>query len=228
MSSNPEHVAIIYASKSGGTVRLAKHLADGLQLSHPEYGTSELFNIEGGLPADFNWKRYKALALAIPFYNNDGASSKITSFLSHNLSRINNIPHALLVISMSPLGKGYSQENDRGLKSFLRATGLKPRIVKVVPGHIPWSKFSLVDKIRVKKVLSSVDDLGWNPKYVKAGDDPSDPKKGDREYTNLNEIDDFARDFVVEAQEHYEAKSSREDLFATKGRNLFATASEDD
>ncbi|KAJ3339950.1 hypothetical protein HDU93_007613 [Gonapodya sp. JEL0774] len=257
MGSRVAVVWIYCIIQSGGTERLAKRLADGLQvraLSHPEYGTTDLVNIANGtLPAGFNWKRYKALALAIPFYSAEGASSKVTHFLIENLGRINSIPFALLIISLTPLGNNYTQESDRGLKTFLRATGLKPRIVKVVPGHIPWTQLSFLDKIRVRKILGDLDDKGWNPKYVKKGDNPSDTKLGDREYTNLNEIDDvrfgrptirclfcitqltfiffrykFARDFVVEAQEHYEAKSSKDDLFTTKGRGLYAVASEDD
>ena len=106
---------------------------------------------------------------------------------------LNTLPTAFLSVCLAVLQEetGPRQEILKIMRRFLDRSGWRPTITKMVAGALPYPRYGWLNRLMMKRIVA------------KAGGDTDTTR--DFEYTDWNDLRNFARDFAdLAAQKHAE------------------------
>jgi menaquinone-dependent protoporphyrinogen oxidase len=98
---------------------------------------------------------------------------------------LNGLPTAFLSVCLAVLEKGTGPREEilRIMRRFLDRCGWRPTITKMVAGAVPYTRYGWLKRQMMKRIVG------------KAGGDTDTTR--DFEYTDWNDLRDFARDFAA-------------------------------
>ena len=175
---------IVYGTKEGQTAKVAQHIADVIK---QEGRTTDMYDVRKA-PASLTIDGYTGVLIGSSIHYGQW-SSDVRTFVRNNKSHIEAVPSAFFTVSLTAAKKdpeGATLANEWAQK-FLDSTGWHPRTTVNFAGCLAYTKYGFCTKILMRCIASSQHQ-------------PTDTTK-DHEFTNWNQVAEFAKTFVREAEE---------------------------
>jgi menaquinone-dependent protoporphyrinogen oxidase len=173
------HILIVYGTTDGHTRKIAQVLAEDLR-AH----CCSVDILDAGCS---QWRRspegYDGVIVAASVHIGDYQRA-VNRWVRAHAPMLNTMPTAFLSVCLAVLEKDPAarQEISRIMNRFLARGGWRPTITKLVAGAVLYTRYGWLKRRMMKRIVA------------KAGGDTDTTR--DFEYTDWNELRDFARGFA--------------------------------
>jgi len=172
-------ILIVYGTTDGHTRKIAQVLAEDLRA---KLCCVDILDAGGPL-----WRlspeSYDGVVVAASLHIGDYQRT-VARWVRMYAPLLNGMPTAFLSVSLAVLEKDPAahQEISRIMNRFLMRCGWRPTVTKMVAGALPYARYGWLKRQMMKRIVA------------KAGGDTDTTR--DFEYTDWNDLRDFARDFA--------------------------------
>ena len=183
---------IVYHSKHGQTEKISRRIAG---LFESKQIAVDMYHVDS-LDINMTLQEFDLIVLAAPVYVGSH-SRKLGRFIKRHLEQMNKAKSAFVSVSMSAAG-GQKQRGEAMAcaKAFLEKTGWKPTAVQLFGGCLDYLKYNWFVRWIMKRI-------------AKANDGNTDTSKN-HEYTNWNEVDEFALKLATQLNSSAGEKSTHD------------------
>jgi menaquinone-dependent protoporphyrinogen oxidase len=170
---------VIFSSKYGQTEKIATRIADNLRSSGVEVDVQ---------PAETVGKSkhlsdYDLVVVGSPIYFGKHLRT-VSQFISENLATLNHKTSAFFSVSLSASGNPKQQSDaSRAVDAFLEERGWIPKTTTSFGGALPYRKYGWLTRMLMK--------------WISSREGGSTDTSRDHEYTDLNEVDAFAKELLT-------------------------------
>lgn len=173
------HILIVYGTTDGHTRKIAQVLAENLRA---KLCCVDVRDAAGPLE-HLSPESYDGVIVAASVHIGDYQKS-VARWVRAHAPMLNEMPTAFLSVCLAVLEKNSAahQEIARIMSRFLARCGWHPAITKLVAGAVPYTRYGWLKRQMMKRIVA------------KAGGDTDTTR--DFEYTDWNDLRDFARDFA--------------------------------
>lgn len=172
-------VLIVYGTNYGQTARIAARIRRHLH----RLGVVATVWKGDSLPAEFDPSHYDGIIVGASMIRH-GYQKYVRDFVKRYLSTLNALPSAFFAVSGSA-GSSNAGEREvahRSMIEFCRTSGWHPGLTASMAGAIAYTKYSWLLRIVMKR--------------ISAKEGASTDTTRDHEYTNWNQVEQFAREFA--------------------------------
>lgn len=183
------HILIVYGTTDGHTRKIAQVLAENLRALRCSVDIMDA----AGLRWRLSPEGYDGVIVAASVHIGDYQRA-VGRWVRTYAPILNQLPAAFLSVCLAVLEPGTKprQEILRIMRRFLDRCGWRPAITKMVAGALPYTRYGWLKRLMMKRLVA------------KAGGDTDTTR--DFEYTDWNDLRNFARDFAaLAAEQHVEA-----------------------
>lgn len=173
------HILVVYGTTDGHTHKIAKVLAEDLRANRCSV---DIVDASGQL-----WRLspegYDGVIVAASVHIGDYQRT-VARWVRVHAPMLNTMPTAFLSVCLAVLEKEPEahQEIARIMYRFLARCGWRPAVNKQIAGALPYTRYNWLKRQMMKRIVA------------KAGGDTDTTR--DFEYTDWNDLRDFARDFA--------------------------------
>lgn len=173
------HILVVYGTTDGHTRKIAKVLAEDLRA----HGCCVDIVDAAGRLSRLSVEGYDGVIVAASLHIGDYQRS-VARWVRMHAPLLNTMPTAFLSVCLAVLEKdpGAYLEVDRIVDRFLLRSGWRPTLTKHVAGALLYTRYGWLKRVMMKRIVA------------KAGGDTDTTR--DFEYTDWNDLRDFARDFA--------------------------------
>ena len=177
------HILIVYGTTDGHTGKIAQVLAEHLR-GH----LCSVDLLEAASSLRLSPEGYDGVIVAASVHIGD-YQRPVMKWVRAHAAKLNALPTAFLSVCLGILEPGIKprQELLRIMRRFLDRVGWRPTITKMVAGALRWTRYGWLKRVMMKRIVA------------KAGGDVDTSR--DYEYTDWNDLRNFARDFAGLAAE---------------------------
>lgn len=179
------HILIVYGTTDGHTRKIAHVLAEVLRGHLCSVDLLDAARpLEGPTP-----KTYDGVIVAASIHIGDYQRA-VGRWVRRHAAMLDTLPTAFLSVCLAVLEPRVKprQEVLRIMRRFLERCGWRPAITKMVAGALPYTRYGWLKRLMMRRIA------------VKAGGDTDTTR--DYEYTDWNDLRNFARDFAGLAVNH--------------------------
>lgn len=172
-------VLIVYGTTDGHTQKIADVLAHTLR----DAGCREEVYDAARVPPDLRLEDYAGVVVAASVHL--GAYQRtVRRWVRSRAAVLARMPSVFVSVCLGVLERRPEVQRDLQeiLERFVRETGWRPAVVKVVAGALRWSRYGWLKRWMIKRIVA------------KAGGDTDASR--DREYTDWEDLRAFAREFA--------------------------------
>jgi len=183
------HLLIVYGTTDGHTRKIVQVLAENLRALRCSVDILDA----AGLLWRLSPEGYDGVIVAASVHIGDYQRA-VGRWVRMYAPILNELPTAFLSVCLAVLEPGTKprQEILRIMRRFLDRCGWRPAITKMVAGALPYTRYGWLKRLMMKRLVA------------KAGGDTDTTR--DFEYTDWNDLRNFARDFAaLAAEKHVEA-----------------------
>ena len=173
------HILIVYGTTDGHTRKIAHVLAEDLRA---HLCSVDILDAAGPL-----WRLspegYDGVIVAASVHIGD-YQRPVCRWVRAHAPMLNTMPTAFLSVCLAVLEKDPAAQREiaRIMNRFLTRNGWQPTIAKLVAGALPYTRYGWLKRQMMKRIVA------------KAGGDIDTTR--DFEYTDWNDLRDFAREFT--------------------------------
>jgi menaquinone-dependent protoporphyrinogen oxidase len=191
-------VLIVYGTTEGQTRKIAARMAELAS----EYGHAATVADAAGAAVHVPRGRYDAVMVAASVHRLRHQTS-VKRFVRENLRLLEHVPSAFFSVSLSAAGKEPRQREGarRCAEAFLKETGWKPGMVRLVAGALAYSRYGFVTR--------------WVMKQIARREGGDTDTSRDYEYTDWEQLRRDMEVFLTHAVP--QAPESRQEVFASAG-----------
>jgi len=173
------HILIVYGTTDGHTRKIAQVLAENLRA---KLCCVDIMDAAGPL-GHLSPESYDGVIVAASVHIGDYQRG-VGRWVRAYAPQLNGVPTAFLSVCLAVLERRIEarQEILRIMRRFLVRCGWRPTITKMVAGAVPYTRYGWLKRQMMKRIVA------------KAGGDTDTTR--DFEYTDWNDLRDFARDFA--------------------------------
>lgn len=176
-------VLIVYGTKEGQTAKIANRIGDIIRERGYEPVITNAKEVKPNIPM----KDYSAVLVGTSIHMGSFNTS-VSRFISRHKADLDRLPSAFFSVSMADaMTSTQPSHMDSQLKSFYDKTGWHPRTVGRFAGAVAYTKYGFCTRYMLK----------WGAKGAGYSSDTS----RDHEYTNWDQVNKFANDFIETVQE---------------------------
>jgi menaquinone-dependent protoporphyrinogen oxidase len=175
------HILIVYGTTDGHTRKIVQVLAEDLRAN---LCCVDVLDAGGGGPlCRLSPESYDGVIVAASVHIGDYQRA-VARWVRMHAPMLNTMPTAFLSVCLAVLEKDPAahEEISRIMNRFLSRCGWRPAIAKLVAGALPYTRYGWLKRQMMKRIAA------------KAGGDTDTTR--DFEYTDWNDLRDFARDFT--------------------------------
>lgn len=183
------HLLIVYGTTDGHTRKIAQVLAEDLRALRCSVDILDA----AGLLWRLSPEHYDGVIVAASVHIGDYQRA-VGRWVRTYAPMLNGLPTAFLSVCLAVLEKGTGPREEilRIMRRFLDRCGWRPTITKMVAGAVPYTRYGWLKRHMMKRIVG------------KAGGDTDTTR--DFEYTDWNDLRNFARDFAaIAAQKQVES-----------------------
>jgi menaquinone-dependent protoporphyrinogen oxidase len=171
-------ILIVYGTTDGHTRKIARVLAENLRA---QLCSVDLLDAQG--PHWLSPEGYDGVIVAASVHIGD-YQRPVVKWVRAHAPALRVVPTAFLSVCLGILEPGVKprQELLRIMRRFLDRVGWRPTITKMVAGALSWTRYGWLKRVMMKRIIA------------KAGGDIDTSR--DFEYTDWNDLRNFARDFA--------------------------------
>jgi menaquinone-dependent protoporphyrinogen oxidase len=173
------HILILYGTTDGHTRKIAQVLAEDLRAN---LCCVDILDA-GGPMRQLSPERYDGVIVAASVHIGDYQRA-VARWVRMHAPMLNTMPAAFLSVCLAVLEKNPAAREDIAgiMARFLSRHGWRPALAKLVAGALPYTRYGWLKRQMMKRIAA------------KAGGDTDTTR--DFEYTDWNDLRDFARDFA--------------------------------
>jgi menaquinone-dependent protoporphyrinogen oxidase len=173
------NILIVYGTTDGHTRKIARVLAEDLRAHRC---TVDIVDAAGKL-SRLSPESYDGVIIAASLHIGDYQRS-VARWLRMHAPMLKTMPTAFVSVSLAVLEQDPAarQEVDRIMDRFFTRCGWRPKITKQVAGALLYTRYGWLKRLMMKRIVA------------KAGGDTDTTR--DFEYTDWNDVRDFACDFA--------------------------------
>jgi len=173
------HILIVYGTTDGHTRKIAQVLAEDLRAKLCSVDIVDAADILRRLSPE----GYDGVIVAASVHIGDYQKT-VARWVRQHAPMLNIMPSAFLSVSLALLERRAQARTEiiSIMERFLGRSGWRPTITKLVAGALPYTRYGWLKRRMMKRIAE------------KAGGDTDTTR--DFEYTDWNEVREFARDFA--------------------------------
>lgn len=177
------NILIVYGTTDGHTRKVTQVLAEDLRAN---LCTVDILDAGAAVWHHLSPERYDGVIVAASVHIGDYQKS-VKRWVRRYAPMLNGMPTAFLSVCLAVLEKDPAahEEIARIMNRFLARCGWRPAVTKLVAGAVPYTRYGWLKRQMMKRIVA------------KAGGDTDTTR--DFEYTDWNDLRDFARDFADRA-----------------------------
>jgi menaquinone-dependent protoporphyrinogen oxidase len=174
------HILIVYGTTDGHTRKIAQVLAENLRARRCSVDIMDA----AGLLWRISPESYDGVIVAASVHIGDYQRT-VGRWVRMYAPLLNGLPTAFLSVCLAVLERRIEarQEVLRIMTRFLQRCGWRPTITKMIAGAVPYTRYGWLKRQMMKRIVG------------KAGGDTDTTR--DFEYTDWNDLRNFARDFAA-------------------------------
>lgn len=170
-----KRIAIIFSTTEGQTEKIANHIAEFLR----DEGEDVAVMHAGEVPLDYTLDNSDAIIIGASIHMGQHQSS-VVDYVTDHVDALADKPDAFFSVSLS--GKNRQEEAERYIEDFALKTGWKPDLTASFAGALRFRDYNFIKRGLMKSIAE------------KGGLDTDTSKNF--EYTDWEEVEDFAREFL--------------------------------
>jgi menaquinone-dependent protoporphyrinogen oxidase len=173
------HILIVYGTTDGHTRKIAQVLAEHLR---GHLCCVDVLDAAGAL-GRLSPEGYDGVIVAASIHIGD-YQRPVGRWVRRHAAELTALPTAFLSVCLGVLEPGVKARQDvlRIMTRFFNRTGWRPTIAKLVAGALPYTRYGWLKRLMMRRLVA------------KAGGDTDTSR--DYEYTDWDDLRDFARDFA--------------------------------
>lgn len=173
-------VLVMYATTHGQAAKVAATIADALEEAGASVSIGNIAAAEAGNPADYS------TVIAVGSVHAGRLQRTLQWWARKYRNTLNRRPAALVVVCLAAVNRTARVDHDLRvlIDRFSETTGWRPTEVKVVAGALKYTQYGWLTRWIMKRIVG------------KHGGDVDSSR--DYEYTDWDDVRDFARRFVAE------------------------------
>src|SRR5579859_5719179 len=178
---------IVYGTQEGQTAKIANSIAETIR----QHGSSEVdvFDVRK-VPSGIRFQEYEGVIIGSSIHMLHWSNPAIT-FAKQYQDQINKVPSAFFSVSMTSAGPIPEQRArlDPLVEKFFSKSGWRPDAVGNFAGRLAYSKYGFLTR--------------WLMQSIARANGESTDVSHDIEYTNWEQVEEFANQFVENRSEEH-------------------------